>query len=313
MTTTLWVARPEIAEAVRDLPGVTVEVWADGPAPGSIEDVEFYVPVLMPSPAGLEVMARMPRLRVVQLQTAGFEHVEPHLPEGVTLCNARGAHDAGTAEWAVGAIIAALREFPEFAAAQREGRWAYRQTAALADSRVLLVGYGSIGQAVERRLAPFEVQITRVASRAREGVHGVDELPELIGHADVVVLLVPANEQTRGMIDAEVLARMKDGALLVNAARGGVVDTGALVAETSRGRLRAALDVTDPEPLPPDHPLWRCPGVFITPHVAGSTPASVRRIAWLVREQAARYLAGEPLRNTVAGPSVPASRVGHGR
>lgn len=311
--TTLWVARPEIAEAVRDLPGVTVEVWADGPPPGPAEDVEFYVPVLLPSPAQLEVMGRMSRLRVVQLQTAGFEHIEPHLPDGVTLCNARGAHDAGTAEWAVGAIIASLREFPEFAAAQREGRWAYRQTAALADSHVLLVGYGAIGQAVERRLKPFEVEITRVAGRARDGVHGADELPELIGHADVVVLVVPATPRTKGLIDAAMLARMKDGALLVNAARGGVVDTDALVAETSRGRLRAALDVTDPEPLPPDHPLWRCPGVFITPHVAGSTPASVRRIARLVRDQAARYLAGEPLHNTIAGTPVPAPRVGHGR
>ncbi|HEX2313297.1 MAG TPA: 2-hydroxyacid dehydrogenase [Thermomonospora sp.] len=303
--TRLWVARPELADAVADLPGAAVDLYDGGAEPASLDEVEFYVPVLLPSPASLEIMARMPRLRVVQLQTAGFEHALPHLPPGVTLCNARGAHDAGTAEWAVGAALASLREFPRFAAAQREGRWDYRQTAALADSRVLLVGYGSIGQAVERRLAPFEVEITRVASRPREGVHGVADLPDLVPHADVIILLVPATPSTKGLVDAALLARMKDGALLVNAARGPVVDTDALVAETATGRIRAALDVTDPEPLPPDHPLWRAPGVFVTPHVAGSTTASVRRVARLVRDQARRYLAGEPLRHVQAGPGDP--------
>ncbi|REE98963.1 phosphoglycerate dehydrogenase-like enzyme [Thermomonospora umbrina] len=292
-------ARADLAAAVADLPGATVDVYDGGAEPAAPDEVEFYVPVLLPSPASLEIMARMPRLRVVQLQTAGYDGVVPHLPAGVTLCNARGAHDAGTAEWAVGAIIASLRRFPEFAASQRAGRWDYRHTPALADSRVLLVGYGAIGRAVERRLAPFEVEITRVASRPRDGVHGVAELPGLVPHADVVVLLVPATPQTKGLVDADLLARMKDGALLVNAARGSVVDTAALVAETAAGRLRAALDVTDPEPLPADHPLWRTPGVFLTPHVAGSTPASSRRIARLVREQARRYLTGEPLENVM--------------
>ncbi|SEF78980.1 Phosphoglycerate dehydrogenase [Thermomonospora echinospora] len=294
-------ARRDIADAVADLPGAEIEVWDAGAVPSSVAEVEFYVPALLPSPASLEVMALMPRLRVVQLQTAGFDHVLPHLPDGVTLCNARGAHDAGTAEWVVGAIIASQWDFPGFAAAQREGRWDYRHPGVLTDSRVLIVGYGSIGQAVERRLTPFEVEITRVASRPRQGVHGPDDLPELVARADVVVVLVPAGPRTRGLFDAGLLARMPDGALLVNAARGAVVDTDALVAETLAGRLRAALDVTDPEPLPPGHPLWRAPGVFLTPHVGGSTAASARRVARLVRAQARRHLAGEPLANVISG------------
>jgi phosphoglycerate dehydrogenase-like enzyme len=301
--TTVWVAKPEIAEALADLPDTKVELYDGGgtvpDVPSSLDDVEFYVPPLLSTRPSLEIMARMPRLRVVQLQTAGVDHVRPFLPPGVMMCNARGAHDAGTAEWIVGAIIASRREFPEFALAQREGRWAYHHTETLTDARVLIVGYGSIGGALERRLEPFEVEVVRVARRAREGVHAIDELPSLLPDADVVVLLVPSTPDTKGMVDAEFLARMKDGALLVNAARGPVVDTAALLADA--GRLRVAVDVTDPEPLPPDHPLWRAPGVFITPHVGGSTPASTRRVAALVREQYLRYARGEPLRNAITG------------
>jgi phosphoglycerate dehydrogenase-like enzyme len=296
-----WVAREDIAAELTDLPGVTVRVYDGGEPPGAVDEVEFYVPVLLPPVRSLEIMKEMSRLRVVQLQTAGVDHVRPYVPDGVTLCNARGAHDAGTAEWAVGAIIASRREFPEFAATQREGTWAYRRTETLTDATVLIVGYGSIGASLERRLEPFEVEIIRVARTAREGVHALADLPELLPRADVVVLLVPATAQTKGLADAAFLARMKDGALLVNAARGPVVDTAALLAETGRGRLRAALDVTDPEPLPPGHPLWSAPGVFITPHIAGSTPASTRRISRLVREQLQRELSGEPLRNIITG------------
>jgi phosphoglycerate dehydrogenase-like enzyme len=299
--TAVWVAKPEIAAALEDLSDVTVDLYdGTGAPPGTIDDVEFYVPVLFPAPSSLEIMARMPRLQVVQLQTAGVDHARPYLPAGVTLCNARGAHDAGTAEWIVGAIIASRHEFPEFARAQQEGRWDYHQTETLTDARVLIVGYGSIGAALERRLEPFEVDIVRVARRARAGVHAIGDLPELLPDADVVVLLVPSTPETKGLADAEFLARMKDGALLVNAARGSVVDTPALLAEA--GRLRAALDVTTPEPLPPEHPLWRAPGVFITPHVGGSTPAATRRIARLVRDQYGRYASGAPLRNVITGP-----------
>ncbi|MFC4060760.1 2-hydroxyacid dehydrogenase [Planomonospora corallina] len=298
----IWVPSEAAADVLSDLPDVECVVYdGSGPVPEGVDKVEVWVPPLV-SVAGIpDLLARMSSLRLLQTVTAGVEPYRPHLPDGVTLCNARGVHDAGTAEWAVGAMIAVLREFPGFVRAQERGEWAYRHTGVLADSTVLIVGYGSIGEALERRLAAFEVDVVRVARSAREGVHGQDELPELLPRADVVVLLVPATPDTAGMADAAFLGAMKDGAVLVNAARGGVVDTGALVAELEKGRIRAALDVSDPEPLPPGHPLWSAPGVFLTPHVAGSTPASQRRTLRLLRSQLLRYLAGEPLKNVITG------------
>ncbi|MFG3440208.1 2-hydroxyacid dehydrogenase [Nonomuraea sp. NPDC047897] len=296
----IWVASEAVAGVLSDLPGVECVVYdGKGPEPDGAEQVEVWIPPLQGVPDVPGLLARMSSLRLLQTVTAGVEPYRPHLPEGVVLCNARGVHDAGTAEWAVGAMIAVLREFPGFVDAQRRGEWTYHHTGVLADATVLIVGHGSIGAALERRLDGFEVEVVRVARSAREGVHAMAELPGLLPAADVVVLLVPATPDTAGMVDAAFLARMKDGAVLVNAARGGVVDTDALVAELRTGRLRAALDVTDPEPLPPGHPLWTAPGVFITPHVAGSTPASVRRTLRLVRSQLLRHLAGEPLKNVI--------------
>jgi phosphoglycerate dehydrogenase-like enzyme len=282
---------------------VDTRVAVGGDLPPSVAEVKFYVPPFQGGAGVIEAMSRMPRLRVVQALTAGVDRLREHVPAGVLLCNARGAHDAVTAEWVVGAIIGAQREFPFFAREQAAGRWSYRWTAELADKTVLIVGYGSIGAAVERRLAGFEVDVVRVARRPRpaEGVQGLDALPALLPAADVVVLLVPFTPETQGLADAAFLARLRDGALLVNAARGPVVDTAALVAEVSRGRLRAAMDVTDPEPLPEGHPLWTLPGVFITPHTGASTPVSLRRAARLARDQAAAYLKGEPLRNVITG------------
>ncbi|ETK31837.1 2-hydroxyacid dehydrogenase [Microbispora sp. ATCC PTA-5024] len=302
----IWVASQAIADALSGLPegmpALDCSVYdGKGPLPGRPEEVEVWVPPLVPVPDIPGLLGRMGKLRLLQTVTAGVEPYLPHVPEHAVLCNARGVHDAGTAEWAVGAMIAVLREFPGFAAAQARREWTYHHTGVLADATVLIVGYGSIGEAVERRLAGFEVEIVRVARTARPGVHGQDELPALLPRADVVVLLVPATVSTAGLADARFLAAMKDGALLVNAARGSVVDTAALLAELESGRLRAALDVTPVEPLPADHPLWTAPGVFITPHVAGSTPASVRRTVKLVREQVIRHLTGEPLANMITG------------
>ncbi|MER6947039.1 2-hydroxyacid dehydrogenase [Nonomuraea sp. NPDC000554] len=295
-----WVPSDAFAEVLSDLPGVECAVYdGTGPLPEGIDEVEVWVTPLLTVPDVPGTLARMTSLRLLQTVTAGVEPYRPYLPEGAVLCNARGAHDAGTAEWAVGAMIAVLREFPGFRDAQRRGQWTYHHTGVLADSTVLIVGYGSIGAALERRLDGFEVEVVRVARSAREGVHGMDELPALLPEADVVVLLVPATPDTADMVDAAFLARMKDGAVLVNAARGGIVDTDALVSELKTGRLRAALDVTAPEPLPEGHPLWSAPGVLITPHVAGSTPASARRQLRLIRSQLLRYLAGEQLNNVI--------------
>ena len=269
--------------------------------PASIDEVEVYVPPYRFSELDSALIPRMSSLRLVQTMTAGVEHVRPHVPEGVLLCNGRGIHDTSTAELAMTLMLASLRGVPGFVRAQLAGVWAHGTRLSLADSTVLIVGYGAIGEALERRLAGFEVEVVRVARTARDGVHGYDELPALLPEADVVVLVVPLTDLTRGLVDAAFLARMRDGALLVNVARGAVVDTDALVAELQAGRLCAALDVTDPEPLPHGHPLWGCPNLLVTPHVGGASTAMEPRAHRLVRDQLARFAAGEPLANVMTG------------
>ncbi len=283
-----------------------VQLWdADGdPDPNVLERVELYVMPYTFAPITGEVMGRMPRLRVVQTLTAGYEHVLPYLPDGVMLCNARGVHDASTAELAVALMLASLRRIPEFVQAQEREEWVFGMYDALADKTVLIVGYGAVGAAVERRLEPFECDVLRVARTAREGVAGFDALPSLLGRTDVVILTVPLTDATRHMVDAKFLGAMRDGALLVNVARGGVVDTDALLAELSAERLRAAVDVTDPEPPPPGHPLWSAPGLLISPHVGGSSTAFEPRARRLLRAQLERFAAGEPLANVVVESSA---------
>jgi phosphoglycerate dehydrogenase-like enzyme len=224
----------------------------------------------------------------------------------VQLANASGVHDASTAELAVTLTLSSLRGIPEFVAAQGRSQWLsvdYRP--ALADKKVLILGYGGIGVAIARRLSGFEATLTAVASRARVGdelvasVHGVDELPSLLPEQDVVIVIVPLSDATAGLVGRDFLASMPDGALLVNVARGKVVDTQALLEATSTGRIRAALDVTDPEPLPADHPLWQVPGVLISPHVGGASSAFVPRAVDLLRSQIRAYASGRPLRNVV--------------
>ena len=300
----VWLPFPDYAESLGELPaGMDVDVYErEDEPPASIGEVEFYVMPYVFSPRTVEVIAKMDALRVVQTLTAGVDHVRPYVPGGVTLCNARGVHDASTAELAVTLTLASLRGVPDFVRGQDLGEWRFGFYPALADRTVLIVGYGSVGEAVERRLAGFEVDVLRVARTARDGVAGIAELPRLLPGADVVILTVPITAGTRGLVDADFLAAMKDGALLVNVARGPVTDTEALLAELSSGRLRAALDVTEPEPLPPGHPLWRAPGVLISPHVGGSSTAFRPRALRLVRRQLERYAAGEPLANVIEGP-----------
>jgi phosphoglycerate dehydrogenase-like enzyme len=290
-------------------------LWPDGDAPVDVRGWDLAgeppagtVLVVLPYLDGRDLLPRLaavPGLRVVQALTAGVDDVLPHLPDGVLLCNAAGVHDASTAELAVGLAIAALRGLGEFARAQPVGRWLAGTRPALADRRVLLVGAGGVATAIARRLEPFEVAVTRVGTRAREDalgpVQAAAELPDLLPRHDVVVLAVPLTPATRGLVDAGFLAAMPDGALLVNVARGPVVVTEALVAELAAGRLGAALDVTDPEPLPPGHPLWTTPNTLISPHVGGDTSAFPPRARALLREQFRRLAAGEELLNVVAG------------
>lgn len=296
----VWLPFDDWAEHLHLPPGLRVAVWRSGmPLPDSSREVAFYVPEYMGPPSTLEVIASLPSLRVVQTLTAGYDDVLPHLPDGVALCNAAGVHDASTAELAVGLAIAGLRGFGDFVRAQDAGAWRHVRRDALADKRVLLLGAGSVGSAIATRLRPFEVRLDVVARRARDGVHGADGLPALLTHAEVVVLAVPYGPDTHHLVDAAFLEALPDGALLVNVARGAVVDTDALVAELESGRLRAALDVTDPEPLPPRHPLWRAPNVLITPHVGGDTSAFLPRAWQLLQAQLDRFATGAALANLV--------------
>jgi phosphoglycerate dehydrogenase-like enzyme len=291
------------AEWVEDMPStVDVDVYDGGGRPSTIGDVELYVPPYMASSREpFEVIRSMASLRVVQTLTAGVDNFLPYVPDGVTLCNARGVHDASTAELAVALALASLRGFPDFVRAHDRQEWVPQLRPSLADRTVLIVGFGSVGAAVEARLAGFECTVLRVARRAREGVADMSALPDLLPRADVVVLTVPMTDETVGLVDKSFLAAMPDGALLVNVARGPVVVTDALLAELETGRLTAAVDVTDPEPLPPGHPMWSAPGLLLSPHVGGNTTAFLPRARRLVAEQVRRYCNGESLLNVISG------------
>jgi phosphoglycerate dehydrogenase-like enzyme len=304
----LSVPDPSYVDDLTDLDGVEVVEWdlvGDHPRAA---DVHLVVVPYMNRVSLPDALPRMPSVRVLQLQSAGYEHYADDVPEGVLLANAAGVHDASTAELALALTLASQRALPQHVRDQDRGHWPELTTGpSLADRRVLVLGYGRIGRAIVRRLLPFEVEVTVVASRARDGdelvetVHGIDELPGLAAQADVVIVIVPLTDATRGLVDAGLLARLPDDALVVNVARGGVVVTDDLVAECANGRLRAALDVTDPEPLPADHPLWSTPGVLLTPHVGGATTAMRPRALELVRRQAAALRDGQQPLNVVVG------------
>ncbi|WP_043536170.1 2-hydroxyacid dehydrogenase [Saccharomonospora cyanea] len=304
MTITVLVPDDDGVTALSEVPGVRavryhVDSLAEG-VPAEAAEAEVLIPGAKPA-ALLPLLDAMPRLRLIQLLSAGAENWTDQVPDGVLLSTCRGAHGGSTAEWVMAVLLSTYRGLPEFAEAQRARTWSPSTGRTLQGSRVLVVGAGDVGNELRRRLVPFDAWVTMVGFTPREGVHGVEELPELLPDTDVVVLVTPLTSHTRGMVDAAFLAALPDGALLVNASRGPVVDTDALLAELTTGRLSAALDVTDPEPLPADHPLWTAPNVVITPHVGGAVRDARRRSYRVVAAEIERYVRGELPDNLVQG------------
>lgn len=290
-----------LAGAVGTMPGVEFVRWDfTGQPPRARLDIA--VPPYMRSPRLLTALEAV-NPRLIQSQSIGYEGVADVLPPRTVFANAAGVHETSTAELALALILASQRNLPAFIRRQDDADWTKGFSPSLADRRVLLLGYGGVGKAIEHRLRPFEVEITRVASSARTDdrgiIHSTTELSSLLSSHDIIVVSVPLSERTFQLINSQFLSQMPDGSLLVNVARGPVVDTSALVREVSSGRIRAALDVTDPEPLPPNHILWTFPNVLITPHVGGASSAMLPRMADLIREQIRLMQTGRAPKNVV--------------
>jgi phosphoglycerate dehydrogenase-like enzyme len=300
MTLTVLVPDDEGVTVLAEVPRVLPVRYQWGePVPPEAAKAEVLIPGK--HPPGEQLWRTVPNLKLIQLLSAGAEDWVGKVPDGVLLSTCRGAHGGSTAEWVVAVLLSLYRKLDVFTTAQREGRWERQTADTLQGKRVLIVGAGDLGQHLRRRLEPFDARCTMVGMTAREGVHGVRELPGLLGLHDVVVLTVPLTSRTRGMVDAAFLAEMRDGAVLVNAARGAIVVTDALVAELTTGRLRAALDVTDPEPPPAGHPLWTAPGLLLTPHVGGAVRGGRSRSYAVAAAEIARYAGGELPDNLVHG------------
>jgi phosphoglycerate dehydrogenase-like enzyme len=318
----LRVGYPKIlsAELLHDFPeGIELIPVPDPP------DHDIEIDVWIPDPYSNRATRAWPHLHGVKLvlsMMAGTEWIPPLVGPHVTICNARGAHNICTAEWTLAAILSMLKYFPMYYDIQREGVWKRRFEAPphyaeitgdkrpwyppvmleeLTGKRVLLLGYGSIGKEIERMLAPFHVEVLRVARSARTEpeVHAVSELDDLLPRAEVVILILPSTDESKGLIGSHQLALMRQGTLLVNAARGPIVQTDALVDALQSGRIRAAIDVTDPEPLPEGHPLWSCPNLLITPHIGGASNEFAPRALHTAASELRRYMNGEPLHNVV--------------
>ena len=294
-------------EVARRLPQATIVRYEeDGYRP---DEVEFYCLPYMGDGPSIAMIARLPRLRVLQSLSSGVDNVLGSVPEPVTFCNGVGLHhEEGTAELAVSLILGSLKQLPVFARQQSRHDWHHLRTDSLDGKRVLLVGHGHIGQLIEQRIAPFGARITRASRTARDGVAPLSQLPRLAADADILVVCIALAPETSGLIGAEVLAALPAGALVVNVARGAIIDAAALAGHLADGRLRAALDVTDVEPLPADRPEWALPNVLITPHVGGDTFVFAQLAPGFVADQAERYLTGQPLANVVK----PAARRGQG-
>jgi phosphoglycerate dehydrogenase-like enzyme len=310
---TISVPDQAIADALGEVgPGARVIVW--DPSEGDIDEAEREALTIATLPhwtGGRTLFGRVsrcPNLKVIQIPSAGYEHAAPFVPEGVPLANARGVHDTRTAEFAIALALASQRKIAEVLDSQRRGTWErFGPERSLADGKALVVGYGSIGAAIGSRLRAMEVDVEGVATSARIAVdgttvHAIADLHAVLPTAELVFLVTPHNEATDKLVDADFLAAMPDDALLVNVGRGKCVDQEALLAELRSGRLRAAIDVTDPEPLPDGHPLWSAPNLMLAPHVAGNTELTNWRYTSLLHAQVDALREGrEPVNVVMTG------------
>ena len=280
--------------------GVTLRSPKDFPLESSdLSQINFYVPTYLGGKAALEWAAKMPNLKVLQMPNAGYDDALAYLRPGLTLCNAAGVHDASTAELAVALSLASRRGIPDFVRDQDKENWNHQKRTSLSDSRIGIVGYGSIGKQVAKNLSGFEVEVIGFSKSGRDGAKKIEELDSYLPSLDIVILILPLNPESKGLFNKDRLAKMKDGSLLVNVARGPIVDTDALLTELNSGRIFAALDVTDPEPLPKGHPLWKAKNLLIVPHVGGNSTAFEPRCRKLVESQLQLMVSGQPLKNIV--------------
>jgi phosphoglycerate dehydrogenase-like enzyme len=273
------------------------------PEPEILEKIQFYVPPYMVGPRALEPISRMSSLQVIQSPNAGVDDILKILPPGVTLCNAKGVHDASTSELAIGLAISARRGFPTFMANQSQGKWVHERHNALADSRVGIVGMGNIGSLIARQLEAFSVEVISFSRSGKDGNKTMSDFDQLLPTLDVVILILPLSNESHHLMNRSRINSMKPGATLVNMARGAIIETSALVDALNRGHITAGIDVTDPEPLPEEHPLWSAPNLIITPHVGGDSSAFNPRVRALIESQVERFATGQPLINVVAGPA----------
>lgn len=280
---------------------VTLHSPKDFPLDSSdLSKIEFFVPSYMGGATALAYAAKMPNLKVLQMPNAGYDDALAYVRPGLTLCNASGVHDASTAELAVGLALASRRGFPEFIRDQVAGTWNHRRFTSLSDSKIGVIGFGSIGKQVVKNLSGFDVSVTSFSKSGRDGSIKIDELDKHLPSLDIVILILPLTDESRHMFNKDRLAKMKDGALIVNVARGPIIDTEALITELNSGRLHGALDVTDPEPLPAGHPLWSAKNLLLVPHVGGNSTAFEPRGRKLVESQLKLLAEGKPLNNIVA-------------
>ena len=281
--------------------GITLRSPKDFPLDTSdLSEINFYVPSYMGGAAALSYAAKMPKLQVLQMPNAGYDDALAYVRPGLTLCNASGVHDASTAELAVGLALASRRGFPEFIRDQIAGTWDHRRFTSLSDSNIGVIGFGSIGKQVVKNLSGFDVNVTSFSKSGRDGSVKIEELDKHLPNLDIVILILPLTDESRHMFNKERLAKMKDGALIINVARGPIIETDALIAELNSGRLFAALDVTDPEPLPAGHRLWSAKNLLLVPHVGGNSTAFEPRARRLVESQLALLADGKTLNNIVA-------------